>query len=44
MKSDSMRLAVAKRKRIYFGNIVEMRILCTHNIKILMRGLVQPLV
>ncbi len=44
MKSGLMRLAVANRKRIYFGNIVEMRILCVHNIKILVRGLVQPLV
>jgi hypothetical protein len=44
MKFGSMRLAVAKGKRIYFGHIVEMRILCTHNVEILVRGLVQPLV
>jgi hypothetical protein len=39
-----MRLAIAKGKRIYFSNVVELRILCARNIKILVRGMVQPLV
>ncbi len=37
-------LAIAKGKRIYFGNVVKMRILWARNVEPLVRGLVQPMV
>ncbi len=42
-ESDSMRLAVAKGRRTYLGNIIKMRVLCMHDFEKLMRGLVQLL-